>query len=299
MNLQELKQCIQNREIPDDFIIFACAENNFIANTYIEAICEIKQLEKTLTDSIFEQDSALSLVMGFENNLRVIYTETFDEAATDYSRFTNTIVVCEKVDKKLAKVVADYVIDIPALEAWQVKSYMQKLRPNITTQETEELYAATKGNIYRIVNELDKINLFDSEEQSTVHFYLTHTPESPLYEVSNFALADALVKSDLQLLRQFLQYSSATKAELLGIVGLALNKVKLSLLVEFSNMSAEDLGITPKQYSNGKRYPLGLPLPVLQHKLDILSSIDLKLKSGLLDMSNQRQLEYLILRMVG
>ena len=64
-------------------------------------ICNKSGKEKRLIESIFEHQSALSLVFDFTEYVNVLKTETFSEFIEDYSELSDTIVVCNKVDKKI------------------------------------------------------------------------------------------------------------------------------------------------------------------------------------------------------
>ena len=168
MTLVELKQQITDKQCDGTFMIFVCPKLPIIAEQYIDAIAEVRQLDKLFVNSIFDtQTSAFSLVMDFDTNLKVCRTETFSEIAEDYMQFNDTIVLCEAVDKKLQKLVADYVVTFPTkLETWQAAAYMQSICPGLNTPACEWLYEACKGDLYKVINELDKIKVFPQNEQA-------------------------------------------------------------------------------------------------------------------------------------
>ena len=299
MTLRELKLSIQSKDVPDTFFVFVCPPNDyFLATSYIDAICESKQLEKVVAESIFNQESALSLVMGFENDFRVVFTDTFEEACADYSKFTNTAVVCSKVDKKLEKAVAEYVIAVPAVVDWQVKDFIKQKAPKLTDQNIDELYLASGGNMYMLDNMLTKITLFPEKEQSTIAFEIAHEPGSHLYDTPTYTLVDGIIKNDRDAVKKYVLTNQTSKDEFLGLVNLLLSKVKALLWVEYSNKTAAELGMSDKQYYFLKNHRSGQSMAALQQKLKVLTALDLQLKSGLLDVSNQRQIDYLIAKLV-
>ena len=55
--------------------------------------------------------------------LSVLRVEVFDEFA-EYKDIKNVIVICDKLDKKIEKVVADFVLTMPKLVDWQVVDYI-------------------------------------------------------------------------------------------------------------------------------------------------------------------------------
>lgn len=300
MTLRELKLSIQSKDVPDTFFVFVCPPNDyFLATSYIDAICESKQLEKVMAESIFNQESALSLVMGFENDFRVVFTDTFEEACADYSKFTNTAVVCSKVDKKLEKAVAEYIIAVPAVVDWQVKDFIKQKAPKLTDQNVDELYLASGSNMYMLDNMLTKITLFPEKEQSTIAFEIAHEPGSHLYDTPTYTLVDGIIKNDKDAVKKYVLTNQTSKDEFLGLVNLLLSKVKALLWVEYSNKTAAELGMSDKQYYFLKNHRSGQSMAALQQKLKVLTALDLQLKSGLLDISNQRQIDYLIAKLVS
>lgn len=299
MTLRDLKLKIKAQDVPDAFFIFECSDNFFLATKYAEAICEIKQLEKTVVDTIFTQDSAISLVMGFENNLRVIYVDTFSEASEDYSRFTNTIVICKAVDKKISRVVSDFVIKIPAIKDWQVYDYIKSQCPGLVEQDIIDLWIASGKDLYKLQGELDKIKLFEEAQQGRVAIELILAPGSKFYAMSNFQVVDALVKHDIPTLTNFLLHTPLVGNEFLGLVSLLINKLKAILFIEHGTKSWQEIGVSEKQFYHMKNSRTGLSIQELQKKLEMLTAFDLKLKSGLLDISNKTQIDYLIIGMVS
>ena len=67
MTLVELKQQITDKQCDGTFMIFVCPKLPIIAEQYIDAIAEVRHLDKLFVESIFDtQTSAFSLVMDFE-----------------------------------------------------------------------------------------------------------------------------------------------------------------------------------------------------------------------------------------
>jgi len=169
MTLVQLKEAILENIIPDDFMVLHCSDNHFLAEQYVQSICSCTKKVPNNITSLFEvQDSAFALVFDFDERINILRVDEFNEQADDYSRFNNTIVICDKIDKKIATKVSNFVIEIPKLQDWQVLAYMQQVCPGLERHEYSKLYAATNGNIYRISSELDKLALFAEEERSGV-----------------------------------------------------------------------------------------------------------------------------------
>ena len=301
MTLSDLKEQINNNlPISDEFCIFLCSENTYLVDQYIEAICKAKGLEYISADSIFEQFSALALVMPSENNYRVIRVDEFSELAEDYSIFTNTAVVCSKIDKKLESLVSEYVIQIPKLEEWHIKAYISSKCPGLTNEEVLWFYEATGKDIYKIENELDKIALFPEASRYTVFRMLVNEPNSDLFTFSTFNLGKAIIQNDTATVCKVLSYRHCFEIELFNLVNIMLGQVRDTLMAtRNSGRPAEAFGI-----KSGRAFYLqqdfgNVSTARLQFLLKELSAIDLKVRSGRLDTSNKAQVDYVITRLMG
>ena len=233
--------------------------------------------------------------MNFENNFRVLYTDSFEEVAEDYSRFNNTAVICSSVDKKLTKILAPYIVEVPALLDWQVKAYINQQCPALSDDDVADLYRAAGGDIFCIVNYLDKIKLFDDSEQSMVAYSLARQPDAKQAELTNFAVVDAIVLRDYDTLMKYFLNASG---EFMGFLSLLISKIRASLFVEYSTRPWQELGVSEKQYYKLLQNRLNYSQETLSNKLKVLTAFELQLKSGLLDMSNRRQIDYLIMKLV-
>lgn len=294
MTIIELKKAIETKTVPEDLIVFVCSDNHFIADQYVDAICEANNLTKVNVNSLHEQTSALSLVMDRTDELSVLKTETFDEALPDYSGVTNTVVICDKVDKKIKPFLEDYIVQVPKLAEWQIKSYMRSICQALDEDDVDWLYAAANGDVYRIINEIDKLKLFPVPEQKNVLAELRFGRGSDLYALNLFDLADALIKDDKRFVSEFLRHER-DGFDLLSISGAMLQKVKNILLVtQNSGKTAAEIGISSGYEWRLRKDWANFPLTRLQSLLRFLSGLDLKLKSGLLDMPKAAQIDYLI-----
>jgi len=293
MTLMELKKAIEAQLVPDDFMILLCSENSFIADQYIDAICDLNNLTKTSISTLQDQVSALSLVMGGTDELKVMKVDIFEEVLIDYSGLKNTIVVCNKIDKKVKQLVEDYIVEIPKLVDWQVKAYIKNLCPTLDDDELDWLYNATSGNVYRMVNEIEKVKLFPTNEQKTILNALRFSPESDLYNITIFDLVDQILRGNKAFVVDYLSHKNLN-FDLLQIVGAMLQKVKnIILITQHSGKTASDLGITDYYFKRIQR-EWSIPEDRLKHLLVFLSNIDLKLKTGALEMSKDAQIDYLI-----
>ena len=317
MELKELKKYLEAGVAPRNLIIFIknSIDDSFLINQYIKAICDTNNLLRRNIQSLTEENSALGFVMDYTDDLKVLTVDTFEEFLDSYDDIEDTIVICNKIDKKIKSLVADYVIEIPALKDWQIKAYMKMLVPTLSDENIDWLYAAADKNIYRIINELDKLALFNPAEQKVIFDELKYEPGTDLVAVpddrnklsklNTFIVANAVFDGKKTILLELLKHKDTADVDFLGLVSNILTKAKQMLLIlkKEKDITAETLGCSPKQFgfilnACNNEYA-HFPISYLQYLISFLSEIDLKLKSGLLDMSKEAKLDYLITRLTA
>ena len=297
MKLMELKEFIKKEAVPSDLIIFVCPESTFLAEQYTAAICELRNHTQNSIQSLSELDSALSLVIGYSDYTNVLKTDVFDENYSDYSSFENVIIICNKIDKKLKSVLSDYIVEVPKLVDWQVKDYISVCCPGLDKDDISWLYEVKNNDIYAISTELDKLALFNIPEQHNVLMRLRYEPDSYLYTTDIYKLTNAILSNDKQVLYDFLSHDTYTEIDPIGLTGMLRYNIKNILLVtQNSGKTLSELGISAGNANRYKTY--GFTLPRLQQLIKFLASIDSKLKNGTLDMSKNKQLEYIILNTI-
>ena len=303
MTLVDLKDQIKNYQLTPAFFIFLYKDNTFLVNSYIDAICEQFQIDKQVVDSIYAQESALSLIMPVQNTLHVVYVEEFSEFCENYEALENTIVVCNKIDKKLQKFVEDFVVEFPKLADWQIKDYMHVKCPELSDSQITWLYSVTKGDIYRITNELDKILLFPENDRTKVLSALEKDPASDLFSFEFFEFVDAILFSEdarnKDIICNYLKHQKACVVNSFSLVNSLFAKAKNTLLTLYCpNLTPEETGVSSGQayYIRTGRAP---DLNRLRRLINVLSSFDLKVKSGELDLSNERQIDYILTQLVS
>lgn len=296
MELYKFKEHILNGFLPTQLVVLVCPENFFIADQYINTFCAKSGKEKRLISSIFEQDSAMALVDDYSETVNVLKTDVFSEVAEDYSAFENIVIICNKVDKKLESVLADYIIQVPALKDWQVYDYIKQICPELDQLEIEWLYKAAGGNIYRIEAELDKVLLFHPKTRKQVLAHLRYSKDSDLHSMSVFDLCDAIIYNKKNVIMDYLRHRSTADIELMSLTSNLVAKIKNLLLVKYAGKSFADLDITKGQHYYISIAPT-IPVEKLQELLAIATNIDNQLKSGLLDISKENQIDYVISKM--
>jgi hypothetical protein len=296
MTLIELKNSIINKIAPTDFMIFVNKDNSFLASQYLQAIGSLFDNGIRKVSSIYEpQQSSLSLLAVPEGTLNVVIVETFDERAEDYSQFENTIVVCEQVDKSIAKSLEDYIIKFPKLEEWQILDYAKTLCPEVDETDLLWLIQTTDNNIERVINELEKVALFSKEDQKAVFASIRFDPQTDLFKTDLFTIVNALVEGDLTILFDFIRRNGYDALEPVMLANRALTSLKNIILISQNpGITAEDCGVSGGQFRFLKYKYTSLNVEAVRNKIKFLTNFDLDLKTSRLDLPKRDMLNYLI-----
>jgi hypothetical protein len=296
MTLIELKNFITNKIMPSDFMIFINKDNPYLANQYVEALGSLSVSGINKINSIFEpQQSSLLLLTSPADSLNIMFTDTFDERSEDYSQFENTIVVCEQVDKSIAKNVEDYIIKFPKLEEWQLCDYAKMICPDIDAEDILWLVQASDNSIERVNNELAKVALFNKNEQREVFSAIRFDPQSDLYKVDIFAVVNALVNGDMPVLYEFIKHNGYEIHEPVVLANRALTSLKnIALITQNQGLTANDCGVSAGQFTFIKNRYRSLNLEALKQKIKFLANFDLMLKTSKLELDKRDMCSYLI-----
>ena len=296
MTLIELKNFITNKIVPSDFMIFVSKDCPFLANQYAKALGELSVGGINKINSIYEpQQSSIMLLATPTEALNVLITDTFDERSEDYTLFENTIVVCEQVSKDIEKNVEKHVIKFPKLTEWQIFDYAKTICPNIDADDLLWLVKATDNDIDRVINELDKVALFNKTEQKEVFSAIRFDQQSDLYKADLFDIVNALVLGDQAVLFDFVKHNGWDIHEPVVLANRALSSLKnIILTVRNPQLSAADLGVSPGQYNFIKNRYRSLNVEAVKYKIKFLSNFDLLLKTSQLELDKRDMLSYLI-----
>jgi hypothetical protein len=277
-------------------MIFVNKDSSFLASQYLQAIGSLFDNGIRKASSIYEpQQSSFSLLAMPEGTLNVVMVETFDERAEDYSQFENTIVVCEQVDKSIAKSLEDYIIKFPKLEEWQILDYAKTLCPEVDETDLLWLIQASDNNIERVLNELEKVALFSKEDQKAVFASIRFDPQTDLFKTDLFAIVNALVEGDFTVLFDFIRRNGYDTLEPVMLANRALTSLKNIILISQNpGITAEDCGVSGGQFRFLKYKYTSLNVEAVRNKIKFLTNFDLDLKTSRLDLSKRDMLNYLI-----
>ena len=296
MTLIELKNFINNKIVPSDFMIFVSKDCPFLANQYVKALGELSAGGIKKINSVYEpQQSSIMLLTTPAETLNVLTVETFDERSEDYTQFENTIVVCDQVAKDIAKNVENYIIKFPKLEEWQIFDYAKKLCPAVDDEDLLWLVKATDNSIERVINELGKASLFSKNEQKEVFSAIRFDPQTDLYKADLFDIVNALVAGDQAVLFDFLKHDGHEIHEPVVLANRTLSSLKnIILIARNPQLTAADCGVSPGQFNFIRNRYRSLNVDAVRQKIKFLSNFDLMLKASQLELDKRAMLNYLI-----
>lgn len=309
MRLSELKDSIINNTLGDSLLIFIWEDNKFLASQYIHEIAKKRSQEIQFVDSFDELVgiSANENVFGDDfgdNVLKVLDTDTFDELASEgMASIANSIIMCHKLAKEVAYSYESFpnlTINFAKEEPWQAKEYISAMCKGLSNESISRLYDLTNGDIFRIDNEIGKINCFPIEEQERVlSDMVSNGAFDDLAQTNIFNLTNAIVKKDLLTIGRILRNIKNMDVDAIGLSAILHKNIKNIIDIQMnSKATPESLGMSAKQfraieYSCGK-----ISNPKLIELLKFLDELDFKLKSGALDLPNEDKIDYIVCKML-
>ena len=291
-------------------MVLQYADTSFIANQYVEAIANNKDLEISYIDSLAEAKELLTNQDDY-GNLYIIHIDTFDEIQDDYSIFENVIVICNKVSAKVSKHVASYVIKLDKVENWQIFDFIQAECPALSDDNINYLIYSTQGNVYRINNVLEQIKLFDPQEHNKILQELFTAQGTDLYYNTAFTLVDALanISEKTNVVKDILKHRNCCDITPMFVLTLLNTQFRNKAIICCNNkinntvfkgkdgktMSPEYFRRIKNSWTYNPKNPASVSkFEALKKNLSFISSIDSKIKLGLLELSEDYLLDYII-----
>lgn len=299
--IKTLKESLQINLCPKCSLIFKWEDNPFLAYQYVREIARVKNLPINYVDSLDDILDAESSAFSFDDisdSLRVYSCDEFTcDSSIDISQLRDVIIICHKTSLE-----GFYVYDFPKLESWQIQAYMHAQCPGLNKQEIEWLYNITSSlsknneNIYRLDNEIHKISCFPKEQQEDVFRELSDSGGySDLSPLTIFNFTNAIMKKDKATIKNVLEDIDSIDVEGVGLITILHKNFKQVIDIQMGkNVSAESLGLSIKQFKaieyNCGKYASQDLVKIFK----FITSLDYKLKSGKLDLSNSRLIDYIV-----
>ena len=301
MDLQSIKNSVQNKQLIKGLTIFVCKYGNFIPLQYVEWYLHNKIEVEYIDDlsSIFNSSVGLfDSFMDYSNKLYVFSCELLD---TDISKISsllktdkNLFIICEKVLEEISKQFSDNIVYVPKLEKWQIEDLAYSMADGAEQKDIEYILKVCGNDINRLYKELEKISLFSTEERkSVVKDFIYDGIFNDLSHYSIFDLSSCIIKRDLNILKIIYSEISNIDCDPLGLVGILIKNFRDIISVQCSNNpSPESCGIEPKKFWAVK-YSCGFySRDQLVKIYEMLTSIDRRLKTG--ELNTDIIIDYII-----
>ena len=293
MELRELKNKILAQEALSFPLLFINYDNDYLIKSYVKKIAENNSLTIKEIESIKEMVDIES-GMFKEADYLYIYNLNKDDNLSKEQLKDYKIILISDTDRKdsdIEKVVFN------KLENWQIEAYVQALLPGLDNREVSWLCKNAKYDIWRLDNEASKLNIFDKKDQSKILMAINDdNGYVDLNELTIFNLSNAIMNKDMLSIKKVVEDIDNIDVEGTGLVTILLkNFLNIINIQTNSKATAQSLGMSEKQfrylqYNQCNKYSN----EELFNIYNFLTDIDYKLKSGLLEMTNN-QLNYYVL----
>lgn len=210
MTLPELKYQIETNTVTDNLIIFNCNErDSFVAFQYVDAISKLKNSQVVIVDSLNEfssnNDAMFDEFDESDSGILYLYTvDKFECKETSITQAKNLIVIADKISEKTTKsLFSDFIIDVPALEDWQIKDYVYSNLQKVNPRSLDWLCDNCQNNMSRLAIEVDRLKIFTeiTRDEEFKKFYYDGI-YSDIVNCDMFTLTNAIQRRDVQKIRE-------------------------------------------------------------------------------------------------
>lgn len=306
MNIIDLKNKIKEQNLDDTLLILQCEENDFIAKEYINEISRFKNLSIYYLKNLEEyfnisSDTLFSISNDMlDDNLYIYQTDKYLYSdKTRYEKCANVIIICHKVEDEENQL-KKYIVKIPKLLDWQVLDYMKSRCEGIDEECLKWLQINTNNNIYKIDNELSKLDIFTTSLQK--HIFNLINSEDGYCDISNstiFSLTNAITKNDMKALKETLLDINNIDVEAMTLISVLRKNLKNILNIQMNpTIKCEELKLTPKQFT-ALRYSCNkYSNNELIRMYSFIITLDEKIKGGKLQLTNDRLVDYIVCKLI-
>lgn len=293
MELRELKNKILAQEALSFPLLFINCDNDYLIKSYVKKIAENNSLTIKEIESIREMVDIESGMFKEVDYLYIYKLNKDDNLSKGQLKDYKIILISDtdRNDSDIEKVVFN------KLENWQIEAYVQALLPGLDNREVSWLCKNAKYDIWRLDNEASKLNIFDKKDQSKILMAINDdNGYVDLNELTIFNLSNAIMNKDMLGIKKVVEDIDNIDVEGTGLVTILLkNFLNIINIQTNSKATAQSLGMSEKQfrylqYNQCNKYSN----EELFNIYNFLTDIDYKLKSGLLEMTNN-QLNYYVL----
>lgn len=291
MELRELKDKILKNEkvrFPLNFV-----NNNssmLLIKSYLKAIANIMHLELKEVASL-EEVSEIEDNVFYDNCYLFVFMSGKDDLIdVDKISRSSLIIISEKEIEGLTAVTFNKLLE------WQIEDYIKTITPGLDSTEVKWLCKICNYDVDRLTLEANKLNIFDKKEQSEV-FQLINADNGylDLNDLTIFSLTNAVIKKDTVTAKNVIKDLDNIDVEGTGLVTLLLRHFKNIISIQLNKKAtAASLKMEERQFKaiqyNCNKYSDSKLIDIYE----FLNSIDYRLKSGLLELSNKELVCYIL-----
>lgn len=293
MELAELKQKINSGVSIGLPLIFIGKDNAYIMKTYIDAIAKNNFLKVLNINSLKEIDD-LENSMFKEENYLYLYHLNKNESLDENALLDKPIIIISENDIKSKSIEA---VTFSKLLEWQIEAYVQTLLPGMNALEVNWLCKNAKYDLYRLDNEANKINIFEKKDQENIFKEISdENGYADINELTIFNLSNSIIKKDILGVKSVMKDIDNIDIEGTGLVTILLKNFFTIINIQTNpHASAEKLNISEKQFKYLQYYQCNkYSTDELINIYAFLTTVDYKLKSGLLEMDNKQLVVYIL-----
>ena len=269
----------------NQFFIFVGKDitSEFIFDQYLHIYAKNNNLEIIIEDKLY--NNTVEFFNDEKSCIKIFKTKILDENVSGFKGW----IYCNSISDNI-QIDYETVIDLPKLEKWQIIDYISSIS-NIDLEQAKLLYDEY-SNIYKLNIESTKLSIFYKNYFNELEDQLI---SSNNYEI--FDLTNAILQRDKIKIQEI--YKSNLDIECFSFLALLIKNFKLIIDIQLSrNATAESLGTSGKQFWAISKYNCNkYSKNELIYIYDLLTSIDLRIKTGYIDTSIVK--DYIIFKILA
>ena len=290
MQIDEVKYIIENKKYSGQLFIFQYSDTKFITQQYIEKLVLDFNFELCYSDEIDDKIiTGVSLFGSVNDNVLRVYDINEFDYDINLSNEKNLIILCKKINEGLKKIYADNIIIVPKLEDWQIKDFVYSIGNGIPESDLDKLIDLCDNNIYRLVQELDKMLIFPgSLKQNLFKEFYKDGVFNDLSDSTIFDFCSSILKKDISKLTYIYSQLDRMDVNPLGFVSILYQNVKDIIKIQLGvKPTPESTGIAKNKfyaikYNNLNKFNTKQLIQIF----NLLTDIDKRVKLGQLDVDN-------------
>jgi len=292
MELSKLKDKIIKSEFIKLPLNIINGGSDYLIRSYIDAIANNKNLQIKYILNEYEIEEIRDNIFDTFNYLFVIENKERKVLQENEIKGEEVIIIYDKAPETT---IFDSVI-IPKPENQHVEEHITNRLKGLNNFEPKWLCSIANHNVDRLDLEALKLEIFEEKDRKKVfNEILDDNGYEDLSSETIFNLSNAIMRKDKAIIAGIIRNINHIDIEGTGLLTILLRQFRLLIHIQTAKrISAKDIGITDKQLVAISKNRGTFSDEELLRIYTFLTGIDLKLKSGLLDLTNHQLVYYLI-----